>query len=136
MVGHDVAAPGGEMSMIRLGDRNTSRGIPSPRTGTARGRGLNAENQSSAHLSSREKYFLLTFPLIEPQGGPICSGPRAISSAHPIVNGSSEQNASGFFAIEIEFWFTIRSRSRLQSRSGPTHVMARPEFGNWLCIIY
>ena len=43
MVGHDVAAPGGEMSMIRLGDRNTSRGISSPRTGTARGRGLNAE---------------------------------------------------------------------------------------------
>src|SRR5258708_30463469 len=76
MVGHDVAAPGGEMSMIRLGDRNTSRGIPSPRTGTARGRGLNAENQSSAHLSSREKYFLLTFPLIELQGGPISLGPR------------------------------------------------------------
>jgi hypothetical protein len=32
------------MSMIRLGDRNTSRGISSPRTGTSRGRGLNAEN--------------------------------------------------------------------------------------------
>src|SRR5258708_1641173 len=92
MVGHDVAAPGGEMSMIRLGDRNTSRGIPSPRTGTARGRGLNAENQSSAHLSSREKYFLLTFPLIELQGGPICLGPRTIWKSPPIVNGPAHKN--------------------------------------------
>ena len=72
--------------MIRLGDRNTSRGISSPRTGTARGRGLNAENQSSAHFSSREKYFLLTFPLIEPQGRQFSSGPPKLSEVSPLYS--------------------------------------------------
>src|SRR6266481_5125163 len=86
LVGHNLAASVGEMSMIRSGDRNT-RGISSPRPRTARGRGAECPRPHPRPTSARgEKYFLLTFPLIEPQGGAFSLGPRAISIAHWLVN--------------------------------------------------
>ena len=47
--------------------------------------GLNAR-RSLARLQLSGEIFLLTFPLREPQGGQKCSGPRAISMAHWLVN--------------------------------------------------
>ena len=40
--------------------------------------GAECRDQFSRPFSSRENYFLLTFPLIEPQGGQIRLGPRTI----------------------------------------------------------
>src|SRR5882724_5577591 len=39
-----------------------------------------------APLQLEGELFLLTFPLIEPHGGPICSGPRTIWKRYPLVN--------------------------------------------------
>ena len=44
--------------------------------------GAECRDQFSRPFSSREKYFLLTFPLIEREGAPISLGPRAISIGH------------------------------------------------------
>jgi hypothetical protein len=54
--------------------------------------GAECRDQSSAHFSSREKYFLLTFPLIERQGGPNCLGPRRFRKSPPVVNKSTSQH--------------------------------------------
>src|SRR5260370_41816245 len=48
--------------------------------------GAECRDQFSRPFSSRENYFLLTFPLIEPEGGPICLGPRTILKSPPAVN--------------------------------------------------
>src|SRR6266404_8759652 len=45
-----------------------------------------------APLQLEGELFLLTFPLIEPQGGPISSGPRTILKSPPIVNGPAHKN--------------------------------------------
>src|SRR5258708_22353404 len=50
----------------RIPGRSRPRTITSQRTGQKRVDGAECRDQSSAHFSSREKYFLLTFPLIEP----------------------------------------------------------------------
>ena len=49
--------------------------------------GAECRDQFSRPFSSRENYFLLTFPLIEPQGGFVCLGPRTIWIKYPLVNG-------------------------------------------------
>ncbi len=52
--------------------------------------GAECRDQFSRPFSSRENYFLLTFPLIERQGGFVCLGPQTISLAHAAVNMSAD----------------------------------------------
>ena len=69
----------------RIPGRSRPRTITSQRTGQKRVDGAECRDQSSAHFSSREKYFLLTFPLIEQPGGRLSfGGPN--NSAHSVVN--------------------------------------------------
>jgi len=88
MVGHHVAAPGGEMSMIRLGDRNTSRGIPSPRTGTAPGRGAECREPILGALQLEGEIFSLDIPSHRTAGSTTtsprnCACPVGIGTAIP-----------------------------------------------------
>jgi hypothetical protein len=85
--------PGAEIRKIlpgsqptRIPGRSRPRTITSQRTGQKRVDGAECRDQSSAHFSSREKYFLLTFPLIEQSSGQNSLGPQTISSAHPLVS--------------------------------------------------
>ena len=52
------------------------------------GGGAECKDGFSPGFSSRGKYFLLTFPFIERQGGRFRSGPRTIWITAPIVNAS------------------------------------------------
>src|SRR5258708_34627427 len=70
----------------RIPGRSRPRTITSQRTGQKRVDGAECRDQSSAHFSSREKYFLLTFPLIELSGGIKKSFGDPNNSAHWIVN--------------------------------------------------
>src|SRR5215470_16532489 len=73
------------MSMIRSGigtDPEVLRHHPLAQ----RVAGAECRDQFSRPFSSRENYFLLTFTLIEPEGGQKYSGPRTMSNSPPIVN--------------------------------------------------
>jgi len=54
-------------------------------------RGAECRDQSSTHFSSREKYFLLTFPLIEQSSGQNSLGPQRFGSGPPLVNTPNSQ---------------------------------------------
>src|SRR5713101_2109749 len=78
--------------------------------------GAECRDQFSRPFSSRKNYFLLTFPLIELQGGPISLGPRTISLAHPPVNMSADKEKGPVVQFGLNrspAIFTILSTSRL-----------------------
>jgi len=94
MVGHHVAAPGGEMSMIRLGDRNTSRGIPSPRTGTAPGRGAECREPILGALQLEGEIFSLDIPSHRTIGWADFFGSPNDFEYPPVVNGAPKRRRS------------------------------------------
>ena len=97
MVGDDAAPQGGKFWMTQSASQRIAI------TGTTRLRGATSQrNQHSAHqgLNARRSFAriqlggeicLLTFPLIEPEGGLVSLGPRTISSGHPLVNMADSQ---------------------------------------------
>src|SRR6266404_5720026 len=57
-----------------------------------------------APLQLEGELFLLTFPLIEPQGGPISLGPRRILKSPPIVNGPPRKGLINHADHHAECW--------------------------------
>src|ERR1700737_3808921 len=106
MVGDDAAPQGGKFWMTQSASQRIAI------TGTTRLRGATSQrNQHSAHqgLNARRSFAriqlggeicLLTFPLIELQGGPICSGPRTILKSPPVVN--SRGHDTGVWGNHLE----------------------------------
>ena len=65
--------------------------------------GAECRDQFSRPFSSRESYFLLTFPLIERQGGPISLGPQTILKSPGQLTGSSDGAAHMSCSIESSY---------------------------------
>ena len=82
---------GGEMSMIRLGDRNASRGISSPRTGTARGRGAECREPILGARQLEGEIFSLDIPSHRTTGwADLFGSPNDFEKppeSPPVVNG-------------------------------------------------
>ena len=73
--------------MIRSVDRETSRGISSPRTGTARGSGAECRDHILGALQLEGELFSLDIPSHRTGGWPDFFGSPADLGGYPIVNG-------------------------------------------------
>src|SRR5438477_9186040 len=77
--------------MIRSVDRKTSRGISSPRTGTARGSGAECRDHILGTLQLEGELFSLDIPSHRTGGWPDFFGSPKISEISPLVNMADSQ---------------------------------------------